>query len=75
VIAVPERNLGPVFIEGGKPVTEEQVRQKLTSDGWTNVQVLRRGRLVLAMASKDGRTDAFAVDVPTGRPHIDDDDD
>jgi hypothetical protein len=75
VIAAPGRNLGPAFIEGNRPVTEEQVRQKLTSDGWTNIQVVRRGRVVLAMGSKDGRTDAVAVDASTGRLRIDDDDD
>src|SRR5262249_11566663 len=62
VIAAPERDRGPVFIEGSRPVTEEQVRQKLVSDGWTNVVVVRRGRVVMAMGSKDGRSDAFAVD-------------
>jgi len=56
VIAAPERDTGPVFIEGSRPVTEEQVRQKLVSDGWSGVQVLRRGRIVLAMGSKEGRT-------------------
>jgi hypothetical protein len=66
---------GPVFIEGSRPVTEEQVRQKLVSDGWTNIQVVRRGRLVMAMGSKDGRTDAFAVDAFTGRLRSDGDDD
>jgi hypothetical protein len=75
VIAAPERDKGPVFIEGGGPVTVEQVRQKLTADGWANVLVTRRGRLVLAMGSKDGRTDAFAVDASTGRLRVDDDDD
>ena len=75
VIAAPERNSGPVFIEGSKPVTEDQVRQKLVADGWTNVQVVRRGRLVMAMASKDGRTDAFMVDALTGRLRKDADDD
>jgi len=75
VIAAQERDRGAVFIEGSKPVTEEQVRQKLGSDGWTNVQVVRRGRLVLAMGSKDGRTDAFVVDAFTGRLRTDDDDD
>ena len=75
VIAAPEPNLGPVFNEGSGSVTEEQVRQKLTSDGWTNIQVVRRGRVVLAMGSKDGRTDAVAVDASTGRLRIDDDDD
>jgi len=75
VVAAPERDTGPVFIEGSRPVTEEQVRQKLVSDGWSGVQVLRRGRIVLAMGSKEGRTEAFAVDVLTGRLHKTDDDD
>jgi len=75
VIAAPERDRGPVFIEGSRPVTEEQVRQKLVSDGWTNVQVVRRGRLVMAMGSKDGRTDAFVVDAFTGRLRSDGNDD
>jgi hypothetical protein len=75
VIAAPERNSGPVFIEGSKPINEEQVRQKLVTDGWTNVQVLRRGRLVLAMGSKDGRTELVMVDSLTGRLRTGDDDD
>ena len=75
VVAAPERDTGPVFIEGSRPVTEDQVKQKLVSDGWSGVQVLRRGRIVLAMGSKEGRTEAFAVDVLTGRLHKTDDDD
>jgi hypothetical protein len=75
VIAAPDRDSGPVFIEGSRPVSEEQVRQKLVSDGWTGVQVLRRGRIVMAMVSKDGRTEAFAVDSLTGRLRKTDDDD
>ena len=75
VVAAPERDTGPVFIEGSRPVTEDQVRQKLVSDGWSGVQVLRRGRIVLAMGSKEGHTEAFAVDVLTGRLHKTDDDD
>jgi hypothetical protein len=74
-IAIPERDRGPVFIEGSRPVSEEQVRLKLVSDGWTNVQVVRRGRLVMAMGSKDGRTDLFAVDALTGRLRNNGDDD
>ena len=75
VIAAPERNSSPVFIEGSRPVSEEQVRQKLVSDGWTNIQIVRRGRLVMAMGSKDGRTDVFEVDALTGRLRANDDDD
>ena len=44
VIATVEQPQGPAFIAGDKPVTEDQVRQKLAADGWTNVQILRRGR-------------------------------
>jgi hypothetical protein len=75
VIAAPERDGGPVFIEGAKPISEAQVKQKLESDGWAGVLVLRRGRIVLAMGSKDGRTEAFAVDALTGRLQRNDDDD
>ena len=75
VIAAPERDNGPAFIEGTRPVSEAQVKQKLESDGWAGVLVLRRGRIVLAMGSKDGKTEAFAVDVLTGRLHRNDDDD
>jgi hypothetical protein len=75
VIAAPERDSGPVFIDGNRPVNEEQVRQKLVSDGWTNVLVVRRGRIVMAMGSKDGQTEAFAVDSATGRLRRNDDDD
>ncbi len=76
VIAAPERDRGSAFIEGSKPVSEEQVRQKLVSDGWTNVQVVRRGRLIMAMGSKDGWSDALEIDAFTGRLRtVDDDDD
>jgi hypothetical protein len=75
VFASSERDSGPVFIEGGKPVTVDQVREKLAADGWTGVQAMLRGRFVMAMASKDGRTEAFVVDTRTGRLHQSDDDD
>jgi hypothetical protein len=75
VFAATERESGPVFIEAGKPVTVDQVREKLAADGWTGVQAMLRGRFVMAMASKDGRTEAFVVDTRTGRLHQSDDDD
>src|SRR6266446_7293472 len=65
------------FIAGSRPVTEDQVRQKLVSDGWSDVQIVVRGRYFIATASKDGRSDAFAVDSLTGRlrgEETDDDD-
>jgi len=78
VVAAPQRK-DPAFefIAGNRPVTEDQVRQKLVSDGWRNVKVVARGRDFMATASKDGRSDAFAVDSLTGRlrgEETDDDD-
>src|SRR5262249_4973008 len=78
VVAAPERK-DPAFdfIAGNRPVTEDQVRQKLVSDGWSDVQIVVRGRYFMATASKDGRSDAFAVDSLTGRlrgEETDDDD-
>jgi hypothetical protein len=59
VIAAPEPKGDPrfEFIPGNRGVTEEQVQQKLVSDGWTNVQIVQRGRYFMATASKDGRTE------------------
>ena len=71
--------LSPVYfglgVHPGQQAGERRTDQtELMSDGWTNVQVVRRGRLVMAMASKDGRTDVFEVDALTGRLWANDDD-
>jgi hypothetical protein len=73
VTAEPSR--GPVLIAGDHPVTEDQVRQKLQSDGWSNVQIVRDGRYFKAMGSKDSQTSKVAVDAQTGRLKGGDDDD
>ena len=73
VMAQPEK--GPSFIAGDQPVTEEQVRQKLQSDGWSNIQTVREGRYIEAMASKDGQNSRIAVDSQTGRLRAAADDD
>jgi hypothetical protein len=73
VSAEPSR--GRAFIAGDQPVTEDQVRQKLQSDGWSNVQIVRDGRYFEAMGSKDGETTKVAVDAKTGRLRAADDDD
>jgi hypothetical protein len=70
-----EPNKGPVFIAGDQPVTEDQVRQKLQSEGWSNVQVVRDGRYFEAIGSKSGQTTRVAVDAQTGRLRAADDDD
>jgi hypothetical protein len=75
VTAEPSR--GPVFIAGDQPVNEDQVRQKLQSDGWSDVQIVRDGEFFEAIGSKDGQTMKVAVDAQTGRlrPAEEDDDD
>jgi hypothetical protein len=76
LVTLPERK-DPAFdfIEGNRPVTEDQVRQKLVSDGWADVQIVLRGRFFVATASKDGQPGAFTVDSLTGRLRGEDDDD
>ena len=73
-IVMAEPNKGAAFIAGDRPVTEEQVRQKLQSDGWSNVQIARDGRYIQAIASKDGQNSRIAVDSQTGRLRATDDD-
>jgi hypothetical protein len=76
VVAAPERkNPAFDFIAGNRPVTEDQIRQKLVSDGWADVQIVLRGRYFVASALKGGRTEKFSVDSLTGRLRGEDDDD
>jgi hypothetical protein len=75
-VVTAETEKGPVFIAGDQPVTEDQVRQKLQSDGWSNVQVVRDGSYFEAIGSKNGQIAKVAVDARNGRLRaIDDDDD
>ena len=66
---------GAIFIAGDRPVTEEQIREKLQTDGYSNVQIMRQGNFFEAMGSKDGKTGKVVVDARTGRLADDDDDD
>jgi hypothetical protein len=66
---------GAVFIASDQPVTEAQVREKLQSDGYSNIQVVRQGHFFEALGSKDGKTGKILVDARTGRLADDDDDD
>lgn len=74
-IVTAEPRLGPVFIAGNHAVTEDQVRQKLQSGGWSNIQLVRDGGYFEAMSSKDGQTMKIAVDAQTGRLRAANDDD
>jgi hypothetical protein len=74
-IVMAEPTKGPAFIAGDQPVTEDQVRQKLQSDGWQNVNIVRDGRYFEAIASKDGKNSKIVVDAQTGRLRAADNDD
>jgi len=74
-VVTAEPSKGPALITGDQPVTEDQVRQKLPSDGWSNVQIVRDGSYLEAIGSKNGQTTKVAVDAQTGRLRATDDDD
>jgi hypothetical protein len=75
-VMVPDRK-DPAFdfIPGNRAVTEDQVRAKLSSEGWADVKVVVRGRIFVATASKGDEKRAFFVDSLTGRLRGEDDDD
>jgi hypothetical protein len=74
-VLLPQLNKGEIFIAGDKPVTSEHVRQKLELNGWSNIEVTRKGRYIVAFASKNGEKDKIQVDAQTGRLRVLDDDD
>jgi UDP-N-acetyl-D-mannosaminuronic acid transferase (WecB/TagA/CpsF family) len=75
LVATAEPSKAPVFIAGDQAVTEDQVRQKWQSEGYSNVQIVRQDRYFEAIGSKDGQTSKISVDSKTGRLRDDDDDD
>ena len=75
MIANAQQSSAPAFLAGDRPVTAEQVREKLQSDGWSNVVVSRNGRYIEVTGSLNGEASKMAVDSQTGRLQVDDDDD
>lgn len=75
VVATAEPRVGPAFIPGGRPVTEDQIRQKLVSEGYSNIQSVRKGPFFSATGLKDGRVGNVVVDPQNGRLVDDDEDD
>ena len=75
MIANAQQSSAPAFIAGDHPVTVEQVREKLQSDGWSNVVVSPNGRYIEVTGSMNGETSKMAVDSQTGRLRADNDDD
>src|SRR6266568_704502 len=74
-IATAQQDQGPVLIGAGQAVTEDQVRQRLQSDGWSDVRIRREGRYFEATGTKDGQANRLDVDSQTGRLRVEEDDD
>ena len=64
-IANAQQAQAPAFIAGDRPVTAEQVLQKLQTDGWSNVLISRDGRYIEVTGSMNGETSKMAVDSQT----------
>ena len=58
---------GDIFTASGQSVTEDQVRAKLQSQGWTAIQVTSDERYIEATASKEGRVARLMIDSLTGQ--------
>ena len=69
-----ERSEGAVFIDSKGPISEQQVREKMQADGWSNVLITSEGRYFQVMGTKDQQTRRLVVDSQTGRLRGDDDD-
>jgi hypothetical protein len=75
MIANAQQASAPAFIAGDRPVTSEQVLEKLQTDGWSNVAISRNGRYIEVTGSLNGEASKMAVDSQTGRLRADNDDD
>ena len=75
MIANAQQAQPPALIAGDRPVTAEQVLEKLQTDGWSNVVISRNGRYIEVTGSMNGETSKMAVDSQTGRLRADNDDD
>ena len=75
MIANAQQSQDSVLIAGDRPVTAEQIWEKLRTDGWSNIVISRNGRYIQVTASRDGQTNTMTVDSQTGRLRAGDDDD
>ena len=48
-------NFSGRLIPGIGPITEQQIRDKLTADGFSNIQITSQGSIFQTNATKDGR--------------------
>jgi len=75
MIANAQQTQETVLIAGDRPVTTEQVWEKLQADGWSDVVLARNGRYIRVTATRNGQTETMTVDAQTGRLRAGDDGD
>src|SRR6478672_8760626 len=80
VICAANTSSGTRLTLGNGPITEQQIRDKLTADGFSNIQISPQGSLFETVATKNGRPIRFEIDSQSGtvfqaRGADDDDDD
>jgi len=79
-IYAADSSSGTRLILGNGPITEQQIRDKLTADGYSYIQISPQGSLLETIATKNGRALRLAIDSQSGtvfeaRGADDDDDD
>lgn len=54
------------LIPGNGPITEQQIRDKLTADGFSDIQVTSLGRAFQTTATRGGHVLRMAIDADSG---------
>jgi hypothetical protein len=80
VIYAADTSSGTRLTLGNGPITEQQIRDRLTADGFSNIQISPQGSLFETVATKNGRPIRVEIDSQSGtvfqaRGADDDDDD
>ena len=75
VLAKAQQSKETALIAGDRPVTAEQVVEKLKADGWSEIVISRNGRYLNVSGLVNGQSGKVAVDSQTGQFKADADDD
>jgi len=75
VLAKAQQSKETALIAGDRPVTVEQVMEKLKADGWSEIVISRNGRYLKVSGLVNGQAEKVAVDSQTGQFKADADDD
>ena len=67
MVAEAQQGAARVFIAGDQPVSDEQVRSKLQSEGWAGVLITREGQYLRATGAVHGQLRTVVIDAATGR--------